>query len=51
MNTEPKLYQCPKCGLHYEDKETAMQCETWCEENKSCNLEITKLSIERTTNV
>jgi hypothetical protein len=46
MNDEKELYQCPECGLHYEDEETAKQCENWCRENKSCNLEIIKGSVE-----
>ncbi|HEV2403049.1 MAG TPA: heavy metal translocating P-type ATPase [Candidatus Saccharimonadales bacterium] len=41
------VYQCPECGLHYADKETAIKCERWCKEHKNCNLEITELSIER----
>lgn len=46
MNTEKKVYQCPECGLHYEDEEIARQCEAWCREHKSCNLEITKFAVE-----
>jgi hypothetical protein len=41
------LYQCAECGLHYHDETTANQCEAWCKEYKSCNLEITKSAIER----
>ncbi len=41
-----KLYQCPECGLHYRDKETAKKCEAWCKKYNSCNLEITKSAIE-----
>lgn len=41
------LYQCSECGLHYIDQATAKRCEIWCKEHRSCNLEITKLSIER----
>ncbi len=47
MSTEPKLYKCPECGLHYKGKATAKQCEAWCKEHKSCNLEITKFSMEQ----
>ena len=36
-----KLYQCPECGFHYEDREWAEKCEAWCREHKSCNIEIT----------
>ena len=39
-------YQCSECGLHYEDKEIAENCEKWCRETQSCNLEITQYSIE-----
>ena len=41
------LYQCTECGLHYEDKQIAKQCEAYCKEYKGCSLDITKLSIER----
>ncbi|OGL30605.1 hypothetical protein A3D14_03310 [Candidatus Saccharibacteria bacterium RIFCSPHIGHO2_02_FULL_47_12] len=40
------LYRCPECGLHYENEEIAKQCEAWCSEHKSCNLEITRFSVE-----
>lgn len=39
------LYQCPECGLYYKAEATAQKCQAWCKEHKSCNLEITKLSI------
>jgi len=39
-------YQCPECGLHYEDKKQAEECEAWCGEHHSCNLEITSHAIE-----
>ncbi|OGF65339.1 hypothetical protein A2Z53_02395 [Candidatus Giovannonibacteria bacterium RIFCSPHIGHO2_02_42_15] len=41
-----KLYQCPECGLHYGKKEKAEECEAWCREHHSCNLEITSQAIE-----
>lgn len=44
------LYQCPECGLHYTDEATAKKCAAWCCKYKSCNLEITKLSIEAQEN-
>lgn len=40
------LYQCEECSLHYEDKEKAGQCEAWCREHKSCNLEIIQYAEE-----
>lgn len=45
-STNKKQYKCPECGLYYTDKITAKKCEAWCKEYKSCNLEITKLSVE-----
>lgn len=33
-------WQCDECGFLYEDKEWANKCESWCKENKSCNLDI-----------
>ncbi|MBI2515123.1 hypothetical protein HYV91_03015 [Candidatus Wolfebacteria bacterium] len=39
---EKILYQCEECKLRYKERETALKCETWCREHKSCNLEIIK---------
>jgi len=44
--SEEKLYQCQECGLHYNDAETVKKCAAWCSQYKSCNLDITKTSIE-----
>ena len=44
--TPKLLYQCAECGLHYADKSKAKECETWCKQYNSCNLEITKQSVE-----
>jgi hypothetical protein len=41
------VYSCSICGLHYTDAETAKKCYDWCSTHNSCNLEITKHSIER----
>ncbi len=46
MNAISKLYQCSECGLHYKNEETAKKCKAWCIEHKSCNLEITRHSVE-----
>ena len=46
MPAQPKLYQCSECGLHHEDETIAKQCQVWCREHKSCNLEITQDSVE-----
>lgn len=42
-----KVYICPECGLSYEDQELAKKCEAWCKEHNSCNLEITKYSVNK----
>ena len=39
-------YQCEECQHIYEKEELANQCESWCKEHKSCNLEIVKHSIK-----
>ena len=41
-----KEYVCSICKLKYKEKEWAEKCEEWCLENNSCNLEITRHSIE-----
>lgn len=33
-------HQCEECKLIYEKKAIAEQCQAWCKEHKSCNLEI-----------
>lgn len=35
-------FPCPECGLVYDDKDWAKQCEAWCKAHNSCNLAITK---------
>lgn len=35
-------HQCEECKLVYEKKAIAEQCQAWCNEHKSCNLEIIK---------
>ncbi|MBI3337327.1 MAG: nucleotide exchange factor GrpE [Candidatus Staskawiczbacteria bacterium] len=42
IKNNQSLYQCKECGLHYKDKDIAEKCETWCKENKTCNIEITR---------
>jgi predicted ATP-dependent serine protease len=41
-----KLYICKECGLHYESEDMMEKCRAWCAEYSSCNLDITKHSIE-----
>ncbi|MEK6892062.1 MAG: hypothetical protein AABX25_02645 [Nanoarchaeota archaeon] len=43
MVKEP--YICKICNFAYKDRETAKKCEDWCKKHKSCDMEITKLSI------
>ena len=43
---DKKTYQCPECGLHYEEKSRKDKCEAWCKEHHSCNLEITSEAIK-----
>lgn len=40
------IFECQECGLHYIDTATAESCKAWCKETKSCNLAITKKSVE-----
>lgn len=44
--TENVSYQCPECGLHYADLQTAKECEAFCSANRACSMEITKHSLE-----
>lgn len=40
-------FQCEECGLEYKEKERAEECEIWCKEHNSCNLEITKYAVNK----
>ncbi len=42
-----EVYTCPECNLSYGDKDLAKRCEDWCKTHNSCNLEITKHSINK----
>ena len=42
-----QIFTCSECGLTYVDKEWAQKCQGWCQEHKSCNLEITKHSLPK----
>ena len=46
-NKKMKCYLCEECELTYVDRKKACECEEWCKKNKSCNLEITKFSINK----
>ena len=41
-----KYYQCSNCGFYYSEKSTAEECESWCNEHNSCNMEITKKAVK-----
>ncbi len=45
--SDTNLFACKECGLHYSDEVTAQECATWCKQHKSCNMDITALSVER----
>lgn len=34
------VFTCLVCGMKYRDEATVKQCEAWCAEHHSCNLEI-----------
>ncbi len=39
------LYLCEECGFAYKEKEWAEKCQQWCEQQQSCNLEITQYAV------
>ncbi len=39
-------HQCEECKLMYAKKAIAEQCQAWCREHKSCNIEITKHAVD-----
>ena len=39
-------FVCEACGFHYEEEKMANDCEKWCKETHSCNLDIIKHAIE-----
>lgn len=44
--TTETFYPCLVCGLRYPTQELAKQCEVWCQEHQSCNLEIIKYALK-----
>ena len=44
--TNLTYYQCEECGFFYTDKEKSAECEKWCAQNKSCNIEIAKDAVK-----
>ena len=45
-NLDNNLFQCPICAMHYRDEQKAKECEAWCMEHKSCNLDIIVHAVE-----
>lgn len=41
-----KVFVCPECGFKYKEREWAEKCQTWCKENKTCNVEIIKHAVQ-----
>jgi len=39
-------YQCENCGFFYKSGNIAKECEKWCKEHNSCNLEITRNAVK-----
>jgi hypothetical protein len=39
------LFICDECGLGYEDRETAQECEEWCRKTGTCKVEITRKAV------
>ncbi|MEK7623108.1 MAG: hypothetical protein AAB408_00365 [Patescibacteria group bacterium] len=46
VHEENKTYACDECGLHYDSADQAERCQEWCGAHGSCNLEITRHSVE-----
>jgi len=41
------VFQCDICGLKYLEKETAMQCESFCKTHPNlCDPKIAEMSVE-----
>lgn len=39
------LYECEQCGFRYMDKDSAEECEKWCNDHHNCNLKIIKKAV------
>lgn len=47
IKNNKKSFMCEECCLNYKDKKWAEKCGAWCKKHKSCNLKITRCSLER----
>lgn len=43
---EDGLYRCEVCGLRYEDRELAEDCEQFCREHNACNTDIIQQAVD-----
>lgn len=41
------IYLCEECGLGYDKKDIAFDCEVFCRETNSCSFEITRKAVYR----
>ena len=41
-----KFYQCEICEFFYKEKQLAQKCQNWCNKHNSCNIGITKYSVQ-----
>lgn len=40
-------FKCEECGFHFEEKDLAEKCESYCRDKGVCSSEITKNALER----
>jgi len=41
-----RYFECRECNFVYKNEEIAKECEDYCKKHHSCNMEITKYSIQ-----
>ncbi|MCL4362850.1 hypothetical protein M1439_00160 [Candidatus Marsarchaeota archaeon] len=46
FDSEFGAYMCERCNLHYNTSELARECENWDMHHNSCNLRISRQSVE-----
>ncbi|HLC97415.1 MAG TPA: hypothetical protein VJC21_01380 [Candidatus Nanoarchaeia archaeon] len=44
-----KAFACAECRMLYAEKKKAEACEKWCKEHHSCNIELIKDAIGKTS--
>ncbi|MBI2624356.1 hypothetical protein HYW67_02575 [Candidatus Parcubacteria bacterium] len=42
-------YACGVCGMQYLERSWAEQCEAWCREHGTCNMEIIRHAVSPAT--